>query len=62
MSKSKYECNRDCFNCIFEDCIRTDVTFKEQLEQDLRDVTMTVPSNDTVNYIIKVRKRKGNRF
>ena len=36
------KCNRDCFNCIFDDCVCDSVTKDEKFMQDYRDKCATV--------------------
>ena len=31
-------CDRNCFNCVYEDCIVDDVTKEEEDEQKYRDI------------------------
>lgn len=36
-NKLKYECNEDCFNCKWPDCIKDGITPKERREQNSYD-------------------------
>lgn len=58
------KCNRDCFNCIHEDCIIETPTKEEREMQDYRDACATVTgkvykahSSGTKN-----RGRKGGNY
>lgn len=35
------KCNRDCFNCIYEDCIINTITKEEREESEKRDINYT---------------------
>ena len=32
------KCNRDCFNCTYDDCIIESITSTERMEQNQRDI------------------------
>lgn len=35
------KCNRDCFNCTFDDCIVDELSKKEKLDATIRDINFT---------------------
>lgn len=54
------KCNRDCFNCVFDDCIQESVSKDERFMQDYRDKVATVTGR--IHRGCRSVKRKGGRY
>ena len=50
----KYKCNRDCFNCIFEDCIVSESEISKEEREAIRErdkqIFTTIPTR-----VVRVR-------
>lgn len=57
------KCNRDCFNCVFDDCICESVSKDERFMQDYRDKCATVTGKIPKGHrSSNNRGRKGGRY
>lgn len=58
-------CDKDCFNCTFDDCIAhlNDITNEDRLEQDRRDARIALCNmpNDEMEKAIKAEKARHRR-
>ena len=59
MAKGKTSCNRDCFNCLFDDCIMNDVSSEERKAMNLRDMNFTNFGSIIPARAQRSRKRKS---
>lgn len=61
MPRTKKTCDHNCFRCKYDDCVMAqgDITQKERLSQDRRDMNYTAYGN--VPYARRQRKDRGRR-
>lgn len=59
----KVKCNRDCFNCAYEDCQCDDITKTEREMQNYRDACITITGKiPKAHGSGKNVPRKGGRY
>lgn len=56
------KCNRDCFNCKYDDCIVETVSEDERAMQNYRDNSLIVTGCIPKGHRDKHRGRKGGRY
>lgn len=56
------KCDRDCFNCKFEDCIEDTLSRTERETQDYRDASITITGRIPRGHRGKNLARKGGRY
>lgn len=56
------KCDRNCFNCKFDDCIVNDVSPTERAMQRYRDASLTVTGKIPKAHGGKNQGRKGGRY
>ena len=56
-NKYKYECDNDCFNCKWPDCIKDEMTREERAAQRKRDARIEC-SSGMPSIIVRTNKRR----